>query len=1081
MTRERWALIRRIFEEALTHPSEKQAEFLNSACGGDQELRHDVESLLSEDSSSEDFLERPQWNLSHDLPISRADAHHADSPSPPLFSQIGKYRILGVLGEGGMGTVYEAEQEHPRRIVALKVIRPGWTNTQTLRRFEQESQTLGRLQHPGIAQIYEAGTAETAAGPQSYFAMEFIRGQSLLEYAQARNLNVRQKLRLMIKICEAVDHAHQRGIIHRDLKPGNIIVDESGQPKILDFGVARVTDSETPMTRQTDMGQLVGTLAYMSPEQVLGDPLGIDTRSDVYALGVIFYELLSSQRPYKLSSKLHEAVQTIQEADPAPLHLIKKAYKGDIETIAAKALEKEKDRRYGSAAAMAADLGRYLKHEPILARPASVGYQLRKFARRHRVLVASATLLFLAIVGGGVASTWEAMRANRAGRQALAERDRAIQAEQSTSKERDRAINAEQTAMIERNKARDAEGQALQQRNKALMEERRANEETATARAVNDFLRNDILAQASASRQAGPNTKPDPDLKVRTALDRAAARISDKFGGQPLVEASIRQTLASTYEELGLYPQAEQQAERAVALRRRELGAEDRQTLASMVSLASQYIHEDKRERAESLLGEVLTIQRRVLGNQHRDTLATMGVLAIVYRREGKYAQAESVAKEALSSRRKVLGPDHPDTLESMSNLGVLYVDQGKYEPAEELLTAAVASERRLLGEEHPDTLANMGNLALVYSRQAKYAQAETVLQNVADVQRRILGEEHPSTTTTMANLGTMYVNQRKYDQAEPLYIKILEIDRRVLGEAHRDTLAAQASLATLYILQDRFSEAEPLYEKVVSLQRQSLGEQHPDTLNNMATLATLYRYESKLSEAEALATQVVDKQGRTLGGEHPSTLSSMLLLAGVYSDEAKYSQAEGILLKVVEVRRRLLGPDNPNTISALGTLGAFYRLARKYSQAEPLLNQVWETRRRTLGEEHPGTRAAIIALGSVKLEQQKFADAEHLLRQAETIYEKTAPQAWERYQVQSLLGASRLGQSKYAEAEALLVSGYQGMVQRESGIPKASKREVELAGERILDLYQAWGQAQKVSEWRETLRTRATASSPKP
>jgi non-specific serine/threonine protein kinase/serine/threonine-protein kinase len=262
------------------------------------------------------------------------------------------------------------------------VVKPGLANS-NLRRFEHESQALGRLQHPGIAQIYEAGTADTGFGPQPYFAMEFIRGHPLREYAEAHHLDVRERLELMVKMCEAVDHAHQRGVIHRDLKPGNILVEESGQLKILDFGVARVTDSDAPITRQTDVGQLVGTLEYMSPEQVLANPVELDTRSDVYTLGVILYELLAGHRPYKLSGQLHEAVQAIREEDPAPLSSISRNYRGDIETIAAKALEKDKTRRYGSAAALAADIQRYLADQPIAARPPSASYQLHKFARQE--------------------------------------------------------------------------------------------------------------------------------------------------------------------------------------------------------------------------------------------------------------------------------------------------------------------------------------------------------------------------------------------------------------------------------------------------------------------------------------------------------------------------------------------------------------------------------------------------------------------------------------------------------------------------------------------------------------------------
>jgi serine/threonine protein kinase len=281
-------------------------------------------------------------------------------------------------------------------------MKPGIASAEQVRRFEHESRALGRLQHPGIAQIYEAGTADAGLGPQHYFAMEFIHGQSLREYAQALHLNVRQRLELVIKVCDAVQHAHQRGLIHRDLKPGNILVDASGQPKILDFGVARSTDSDAHATRQTDLGQLVGTLAYMSPEQVLGDPLELDTRSDVYALGVILYELLAGCLPYQVSSKLHEAVQTIREQDPAPLSSIRRIYRGDLETIVSKALEKDKARRYASAADLAADMRRYLRDEPIVARPASTIYQLKKFARRHKPLVSGLGVVFVVLAGGSL-------------------------------------------------------------------------------------------------------------------------------------------------------------------------------------------------------------------------------------------------------------------------------------------------------------------------------------------------------------------------------------------------------------------------------------------------------------------------------------------------------------------------------------------------------------------------------------------------------------------------------------------------------------------------------------------------------
>ncbi len=579
METDRWRKIEELYHSALERQESRRAAFLGQECGGDESLRREVESLLAQADDTENFLEVPALDVA-----ARDLATSTELGAPPHPAAIGRYRILRLLGEGGMGTVYEAEQEEPRRVVALKVIKLGLATPDRLRRFRQESQALARLQHPGIAQIYESNTADTGFGPQPFFAMEFIRGLPLRQYAEVHQVNTRQKLALMVRICDAVQHAHQRGLIHRDLKPGNILVDETGQPKILDFGVARVAEADaqegdSQPTMQTGLGQLVGTLAYMSPEQVLGDPLEVDTRSDVYALGVILYELLSGRLPYAVNHRqLPEAVHTIREEEPASLSSAGRDYRGDIETLVDKALEKDKTRRYTSAADLGADIQRYLNDEPIAARPPSAAYQLQKFARRHRGLMAGTAAVFLVLLAGVAVSTSQAIRANRAGQAALSQRDRAVAAEAS----------------------------AVQERNRALTEKQRADDESATAKAVSDFLQNGLLAQASASAQARPGTKPDPDLKVRTALDRAASGIAGKFDKQPLVEASIRQTIGNTYLDLGIYPEAQKQIERAVELRRRLLGENHPDTLASLKTLGVLYRHQGKAAQAEALLTKVL-------------------------------------------------------------------------------------------------------------------------------------------------------------------------------------------------------------------------------------------------------------------------------------------------------------------------------------------------------------------------------------------------------------------------------------------------------------------------------------------
>lgn len=938
MATNRWDEIESIYHSALDHHPAQRTMYLQEACGGDESLLREVQSLLDQPHSSTRFLQSAAWDVAAKvLADSDTLAEESALSTPDLPSVIGRYRVIRLLGEGGMARVYEAEQEQPRRVVALKVIKFGLANSDAVWRFQHECQALGRLQHPGIAQIYEAGTAETGLGPQPYLAMELIRGLTLDRYAKAVRLTLRQKLALLVRICEAVQHAHQRGLIHRDLKPSNIVVDDTGQPKVLDFGVARLADEDAPSTGRTEYGRVVGTLSYMSPEQVLGDPLEVDTRSDVYSLGVILYQLLAGRMPYEVNRRqVAESARVIREQEPEPLRTISRDCRGDVEIIVGKALEKDKTRRYSSAAEMAADIQRYLSEEPITARPPSASYQVLKFARRHRALVAGTAAVFVALLAGVAASTFQAIRANRAGQAALAERDRAVQ--------------AELLATRERNRSAAAEAQAVQERNRAMAQQRRADQEAATSRAISTFLQNDLLAQAGASTQAGPGAKPDPHLEVRTALDRAAARISGKFDKQPLVEASLRQTIGFTYQDLGLFPEAESQQERALAIR------------------------------------------EKILGETNPATWQSMDHLAILYRLEGKYAQAEPLRTRLLKVERRSLGEFNPDTLDAMNNLALLYRYEGKLDLAEPLYLKAVAALRRKGGEN---------------------------LQTVG----------------TMSNLAQLYVDRGKYPEAEQLYGEALAAAHRVLGDEHPATLIVSSNLAQLYQTEGKFAPAEALQRKVFEIQNRVLGPAHPDTLTALGNLAKMRRDQGQYAEAEALFRRVLDGQRRVLGEDRPETLVTMNLLGTV-----KWYQGDD-------------------------------------AAAEQLFKQALEGDRRILGKQHPRTLSSLVWLGREQLRQGKLEVAEATFREALKGYENKNFQGWERYHSQSLLGQSLLGQSllrqslpaaqRYAEAERFLIDGYEGLLQRRNKIPVLSRPDLQVAGEQIVRLYEAWEKPGKASEWR--------------
>ncbi len=983
----------------------------------------------------------------------------------------GRYTIVKLIGEGGMGSVYLADQHEPiTRQVAIKFIRGGMDSKAVQARFEFERQSLALMDHPGIARVYDGG--QTVNG-LAYFAMELVRGVPITAYCDERRLSLRARLTLFVAICKAVQHAHAKGIIHRDLKPGNILVTEvDGRPvpKVIDFGVAKAIDLQrTQQSLAASLAMIVGTPAYMSPEQADPESNDIDTRTDVYALGVIMYELLVGSPPRDTVNlrrgAFMEAIRMVHEVDsPRPstkvnssLSLSKIAanrsiepdrlaptLRGELDWIALKALEKDRSRRYETVNGLARDVERYLDGDVVEARPPSTAYRLQKFVKRHKTQVGAASVLFLTMICGIAGTTWGLFEANK---QAV----------------------ATQQELIAKEEARKSEAA-----------------ERKHAEAIADFVIRDFLALTSFEGRLdfdeGNKSELNKDSTLRDLLDRAAKKLKPRDDLEPETKARLLNIVGQSYMNLGAFSSAIDAFEQSTELFANTSGTKHIDTLNEQSMLIQALYANGQYDLALPLAEQLLADETDLLGSNSGQTLRSKRMFAQLLRMTGNPAKSVTLLEETIAGLTALYGPYEQIVLATTYDLGQALKSADEPQKAIQLLEKTLVLQEEHLGEQHPDVHTCGELLAGLYSQAGQFDRAIPILEKGLVWCIENYGAEHPSTIYAMAGLASHYRNQRQLDKSIPMFERTLELTRKAFGDEHPNVANALTSLAMSYRAAEEHEKALPLFEDALARRMVIFGDKHPATLTSKVNLAAGLSAMGQTEKAQLLNEECLKLALEILGEKHSTTISIKQNLAVGYHASKQLDLSVPLFEEVLKYWVEKFGRAHPSTLLAIANMGVNYRDAGRFDEALPLLEEAYLSipampsmkfvgaeyldgllragktqqgldvlqtvltdARNTHPPESHMLAKSLAVLGSVLVRSKEFAIAEPILRECVAISQQEEPDQWTTFNNVGMLGECLLREQKHIEAEPILTAAIDGMQLHHSEGPKEAnaRREV--------------------------------------